>query len=388
MTTGSDSTVERPSVAADVLAAAAFDALPAQVAVLDAEGVIVETNRSWAEFGRDNGVRGPPEMVGEDYLAVCGADDGDEAATGFGDDEAATGLDDDETATEAAAGIRAVLAGERAEFTLEYPCHSPDERRWFLMRVIPLGGRPGALVMHVDITERVVAERAVARKNERLTTVTDVLSHDLRNPLNVALARAGHLVEDQSADAATVAEQAGAITDSLDRMDAIIDDAVTLGRGSDDADLEPVDLGTVARDAWAQVETGDATLRVLDDVTVRADPGLLAQLFENCFANAVENAADPTVTVELAPGGFAVADDGPGIDETDRGRVFEAGYSTNRADGGTGLGLAIVDRIAEVHGWDVRLADAGDPGSADAGDPGSADAAGARFVVSGVVVEP
>jgi len=379
MTTGPNGTVERPNAARDGLTAAAFDALPAQVAVLDAEGVIVETNRSWAEFGRDNGARGTSEMVGEDYLAVCETDEDCGTATGADGDEAAAGTDEDETATEAAAGIRAVLAGERAEFTLEYPCHSPEERRWFLMRVIPLEGRPGALVMHVDITGRVVAERAVARKNERLTTVTDVLSHDLRNPLNVALARASHLVEDPSAGATTVAEQAGAVTDSLDRMDAIIDDAVTLGRGSDDADLRPVDLGTVARDAWAQVETGDATLRVLDDATVRADAGLLAQLFENCFANAVENAADPTVTVELAPGGFAVVDDGPGIDETDHGRVFEAGYSTNRADGGTGLGLAIVDRVAEVHGWDVRLA--------DAGDRGSADATGARFVVSGVVVE-
>jgi signal transduction histidine kinase len=360
MTAGSDSTVGRPSVASDGLAAGAFDALPAQVAVLDADGVIVETNRAWDAFGRDNGVGETVEMVGEDYLAVCEADD--------------------ETATDAADGIRAVLAGEQAEFTLEYPCHSPDEQRWFLMRVIPLTDRTGALVMHVDITERVTAERAVERKNEHLATVTDVLSHDLRSPLNVALARAHHLVDDPTADAATVAQQASSIVDSLDRVDAIIDDAVTLGRGSDGVDLEPVDLGNVARDAWTHVETGDATLRVLDDVTVRADAGLLTQLFENCFANAVENATDPTVTVELAPGGFAVADDGPGIDETDRGRVFEAGYSTNKADGGTGLGLAIVDRIAEVHGWDVRLADTSHRGSAATG--------GARFVVTGVVVEP
>ena len=85
--------------------------------------------------------------VGADYLGVCRR-----AA-----DEA------DPLAKEAMEGIEAVLAGRRSEFTLEYPCHSPTQHRWFFMNVVrPLGGVQGAVIMHLDITERKRAEDAQA----------------------------------------------------------------------------------------------------------------------------------------------------------------------------------------------------------------------------------
>jgi signal transduction histidine kinase len=76
----------------------------------------------------------------------------------------------------------------------------------------------------------------------------------------------------------------------------------------------------------------------------------------------VEHAGeDVTVTVGDLDGGFYVADDGPGIPESDRERVFETGYSTS--DGGTGFGLEIVATVATAHGWDVRVTDAADGGA-------------------------
>ncbi|WP_135366203.1 PAS domain-containing sensor histidine kinase [Halosimplex halophilum] len=343
------------------LTAAAFDALPAQVAVVDSEGVIRATNRAWREFGAANDLGGGVDMVGEDYLAVC---DGS----------------DDETATEAAAGIRSVIAGERSSFSLEYPCHSPDERRWFLMRAIELSeyDAPHALVMHVDITDRKEAELRVEANNETLSTVANVLSHDLRNPLNVAMARADLLAETPG-DADAVAEHAESISGSLERMNDIVDDALVLARGSDAADTEHVDLGTVARAAWTNVETGSATLDVLDEVALVADASLLAQLFENLFRNAVEHAGDGRISVGVTFDGFFVADDGPGVAPGDREQVFDAGYSTNEADGNTGMGLAIVRKVADAHGWSVRLTDARTPTD---GTP-----RGARFEFAGVELD-
>ncbi|QLH80339.1 PAS domain-containing sensor histidine kinase [Halosimplex pelagicum] len=352
----------RPEGDESALVAAAFDALPAQVAVVDAEGVILTTNRAWRQFGLDNDMQGGSDMVGENYLAVCDASD-------------------DESATEAAAGIRSVLASERAEFTLEYPCHSPDERRWFLMRAIDLSeyDDPHALVMHVDITDRKEAELRVKANNETLSTVASVLSHDLRNPLNVAMGRTDQLAEDPGADAETVADGAASILSSLERMNAIVDDAVVLARGADTVETERVRLGAAAREAWSHVETGDASLAVRDDATVVADASLLAQLLENLFGNSLDHGGGGAVTVGATADGFFVADDGPGVAAADRERVFDAGYSTRNADDNTGMGLAIVRKIAEAHGWTVRLT--------DARAPTDGASRGARFEFAGVELD-
>ena len=124
---------------------AVLDALRAEVALLDARGRIVQVNASWKNFASDNGLPHPDFGIGVDYLDIC---------------ERAHGTDAPE-AKSAADGVRAVLAGELAEFSLEYPCHTPAEQRWFRMTVTPVDPqrRAGAVVMHLDISERVRAER-------------------------------------------------------------------------------------------------------------------------------------------------------------------------------------------------------------------------------------
>jgi PAS domain S-box-containing protein len=93
-------------------------------------------------------MRTPHHGLGTNYLDVCDADDGPDAAL----------------AAQAAQGLRAVLKGERRTFELEYPCHSPSEERWFLLRAAALGnGMAGAIVLHFDITAQVRAARDLAR---------------------------------------------------------------------------------------------------------------------------------------------------------------------------------------------------------------------------------
>jgi len=86
------------------------------------------------------------------------------------------------------------------------------------------------------------------------------------------------------------------------------------------------------------------------------------QLLENLLSNAVDHGGDGvTVTVGECAGGFYVADDGPGIPEAERDRVFQSGYST--ADDGTGFGLAIVAEVAEAHGWSVAVTESDEGGA-------------------------
>jgi signal transduction histidine kinase len=235
---------------------------------------------------------------------------------------------------------------------------SPDDR-----------GSEGAakVVLLHDVTECERERQDLRRQNEQLDRFASLISHDLRNPLDVALGRTNVLRE--RVDDPEVAEQLAEISDAHSRMQRIITDVLTLARqGEEIDDCEPVEVADLARTAWANVATEGATLEVTADRTVTADPDRLSQVFENLFRNAVEHAGPAvTVTVGDLPGGFYVADDGPGIPEADRERVLEAGATGDGS--GTGLGLAIVEQVVGAHGWNLAVTDS--------------ETGGARFEVTG-----
>jgi signal transduction histidine kinase len=244
----------------------------------------------------------------------------------------------------------AVAAGDPVEAAVERP-----------------GGRDATLRARPrDEGDRVVGWLFVTpRAGPGLDTVASTLSHDLRNPLDVATA---HL---EAAREGTTEPHLDRIAEAHDRMERIIGDVLALARGDETLDTAPdVDVGRVAREAWATVETGDASLAVADPPgAVEADVDRLRRLFENLFRNSVEHgaagvrtatagddAADAgpvEIRVGAAADGFFVADDGAGIDPAEHARVFDPGYAGD--DEGTGLGLTIVARIARAHGWTVTL---------------------------------
>jgi signal transduction histidine kinase len=185
--------------------------------------------------------------------------------------------------------------------------------------------------------------------------VASVVSHDLRNPLDVAKA---HL---RVAQETGETDHLSTVADAHDRMERIIEDVLTLSRVGE-PDRRHVDVAATARAAWDTVATGDAELVVESPPTADADPNTLERLFENLFRNVTEHAGSaPTVWLGAVADGFYVADDGPGIPPAERSRVFQSGYT---GDGtGTGLGLAIVGRIVAAHGWEVRVAETDDGGA-------------------------
>jgi two-component system CheB/CheR fusion protein len=114
------------------------DALPEHIAVVDPDGKIVMVNAAWRRFARDNGFEDLDNSgLGSSYLEACEA--------GIHEDGA--------IAIAAARGLRSVLEGTLPLFSMEYPCHSPSEQRWFLMNVAPAAGPDlGAVISHVNIT--------------------------------------------------------------------------------------------------------------------------------------------------------------------------------------------------------------------------------------------
>ncbi|MFB6308643.1 MAG: PAS domain-containing sensor histidine kinase [Haloarculaceae archaeon] len=233
---------------------------------------------------------------------------------------------------------------------------------------VEIGGTRYNVGTIADITERREGERQLQRQNERLEEFASLVSHDLRNPLNVALGRADLIAEECDS------EHTEYVIDALERMNDLIEDVLTLARqGQHLQETERVSLRKVAETAWQTTSVENATLSVADNMgVVESDQSRLCTIFENLFRNAVEHGGeDVTVSVDRLDDGFFVADDGPGIPPEEREKIFEYGYSTS--DEGTGFGLAIVEEIADAHDWTVELTDS--------------ESGGARFEFHGVEFE-
>ena len=131
-----------------------LNSLPAHIAVLDANGVIIAVNEPWQHYSQTHDNPKPDTIgTGVSYFDVC------RSACENGDPYAAAAI----------AGIQSVLAGKRPHFSLDYPCDDPDRKRWFAMEVHqPLGGAFGAIVAHTDISERKQAEEALRDANQKL----------------------------------------------------------------------------------------------------------------------------------------------------------------------------------------------------------------------------
>lgn len=143
------------------------DSLSTHVAVLDEQGIIVETNRAWQEFARNNGMPEPVDCVGLNYLATCEA-----------------GTCDENESQLISRAIRQVIAGEIEEFLTQYPCHSPQEKRWYSLRVVPYRDREAkrVIVTHENITPIMRAQEKLRQQEKELQHKTDKLEE-----INIAL---------------------------------------------------------------------------------------------------------------------------------------------------------------------------------------------------------
>lgn len=148
----------------DDLHRAILNSIPEEVVVLDADGIILSVNDEWERFATENNVSSMKAVrPGVDYLEACRI----------------IGNESDNLAVQAGGGIRSVLRGERSEFTMEYPCHCPNEQRWFILHAVPLrkaGG--GAVVSHINITDRKRSEEKLQEAYAEIESLKDRLEQE------------------------------------------------------------------------------------------------------------------------------------------------------------------------------------------------------------------
>lgn len=149
------------------VAKAVLDSMSAHVAVLDTKGQILETNAAWKRFARENASSMRPDALKINYLDVCSS------ALGPSSEEALVVYN----------GIRDLIADKSEEFVIEYPCHSPDEKRWFYMRATRLTyqNQVFIVVSHENITPLKLVQQALNLQKEALLAREEELKIQTRH---------------------------------------------------------------------------------------------------------------------------------------------------------------------------------------------------------------
>jgi signal transduction histidine kinase/CheY-like chemotaxis protein len=386
---------------------AVLDALPANVALLDARGVILSVNEAWRRFAGEGTLPASNFGVGTDYPALC------DAAVGEGAEDARI----------AARGLRAVLSGRQPAFSFEYLCHVGTQERWFRMLVAPLSKSQsdGAVVMHVDVSDRKHAEEATYRMSERLrklnlqlegrvlartaelseareaaehanlakSSFLAAMSHEIRTPMNGVIGMV-EVLRQTALDRHQV-EMVDLVRDSAFSLLRIIDDILDLAKveaGRMEIDRAPMRLGDMIESvcgllSHVAVKAGGQLTAFIDPSippTLLGDEARLRQVLINLLGNAIKFSGgrdEPgrvavrarlvgrhgsSATLELS-----VADNGIGMDEVMQSRLFmpfsQADVSTTRRFGGTGLGLAITHTLVGLMGGQISVSSAPGQGS-------------------------
>ncbi|WP_335998759.1 PAS domain-containing sensor histidine kinase [Halorientalis halophila] len=205
------------------------------------------------------------------------------------------------------------------------------------------------------------------QSNERLQEFAHIASHDLQEPLRMVSSYVDLLAVEYGDELDDEADEyIDFAVGGANRMQSMIEDLLQYSRVSTDADeFETVDAAAVVEETIQSLEfaidDADATVDVEPLPTVEADRDQLGQVIQNLVSNALSHAGEsPTVTVRATEADdhyrFEVADDGPGIPENQRERIFKLFQQGSRdGDGGTGIGLAVCDRIVSRHGGDIWI---------------------------------
>lgn len=324
--------------------------IPQQVAVIDADGNLVWVNQAWKVFGAENDASPAATGPGQNYLAVCrtSAENGDRSAGS------------------AASGIWAVIRNEIPTFTMEYPCHSPGEHRWFTLTVQPLLGSDQRLYLltHTNITERKLVE------NEKDQYV-GLITHELKTPLSSVI---GPLSVLQSgivplSESEKVKDLLGIANSNCARMNALISDILdneAIIEGKFAVNLEPVECVELLRSSVEALQGYAIQFKVKliyeapkGALWIKGDRGRLEQALANLVSNAIKFSPEgETVSVGLSVTDenrvrVTISDKGSGIAPELHGKVFKKFFQTedSKAGGrkGTGLGLFITKEIIEAH---------------------------------------
>jgi len=226
------------------------------------------------------------------------------------------------------------------------------EMFWNRVTIAPLFDDSGDVDYFVGCQEDVTARREIMAEYGSLGSV---LSHDLQNPLQTVRGRLELAIETGNIDHVEEA------IPSVDRLEALTNDiASVLQTGTITPKRDYVSVERAAESVWESREDchDESSLEVVDSPAVTGNRGAIGRMMDNLIGNSIEH-GEPPVTIRVGglEDGFYVEDDGPGIPEGNREKVFEQGFSTKESGDETGVGMTSVRQIVLAHGWRITITD-------------------------------
>jgi PAS domain S-box-containing protein len=334
-----------------------LNSLPEHIVVINQQGVILAVNHAWRQFAINNGAAELSEnSVGMNYLGVTAV------AHQYPEGDNAEQLD---------AEIRAVLAGERATFSFEYPCHSPTEQRWFLMHVTPLkGSQGGAVISHENITSRKLIEQKLRDLGSHLESVRESEKSRIAREIHDELGSSINALKMTSRQLLSELQNlvtAPKLLSKAQDMSALIDNAMATIRRII-SDLHPTvleDLGLLAAIEW-QVSQFQKMTGITCVVNCIADEGglnrdyslALFRILQESLTNVARHSGARQVEVEFHHGEdevlLSISDDGTGV--ADVQQTTSHGYGLiGMAERATQLGGSLRQDSASGKGFTLTV---------------------------------
>ena len=344
-----------------------LNVIPSHIAIIGSLGQITWTNRTWQDFSRKNLGNEAQTGVGANYLTVC---------------------KEAEKRKVAEAGIiryriQEALVREMTDKALEYPCHSPEKLRWFAVKVarIRAGDQSFAVVIHENITARRMLTVQVSDIKKRLCEIermagisewVGVLSHEIKNPLSIILARAGlmkRLAFQGKVHSEFIVNSSGQIEKTVGIILQIVNGLVTMFRDTVQEEVKTVNVKDLCAEARVLTRDRLGSIRFegpqdasVEGLTLECRWIQILQILINLIRNAcdaVEGVSDPWVRLEVESDKeeirFGVMDNGPGVPLPERQNLMRPGFSTKTREKGAGLGLKISLTLAGAHGGTIVL---------------------------------
>lgn len=342
-----------------------LDSVSSAIAVLDEDGVILAVNEPWKRFSVENSAVSDHQTrkteVGINYLDVCNLkiDSGEFKDAILGDQ------------------MRGVIEGRFPIFEMEYPCHSASEDRWFHMTMTPMSdGAKGAVISHINITEKKLAEETLKRAEQKLHTASKFaalgemsagMAHEINNPLTIikgSLDIMPKIINDPEKLGAKIE----AMKRSCERISKIVLGLRKFSRTGDRVDFVPQSLESICKDTAPLIEAkakhnGTSIIwECNSEALINCNEIEIEQVMINLISNAIDAVKDKTerwvkVSVLDVQNSVVVRvmDSGHGIPEVIRNKLFVPFYTTKEIGQGTGLGLSISKGIVEEHKGTITI---------------------------------